>query len=507
MTTVAFETYVSGLGVATNPTGPELVPIVQGGAPKQVTVASLIGNEQTAAEIAAGVTPVNYAYAQGVVQRYGLLDDNATDNGSKITTLVTLAQAGIALYWPKLTTGIYLTSTPLLFAGNITMTGDAGVRIKLTAAASYVVKVDSSAVGPGYSHGGMMADLILDGNGFATDGLYLRNVVSANYYRIRATNVTQAGLHLAWGQLCVFDTFICSNNVETFTTTPQYGILIDNANSGGSSSANTFINPTAEGITSGSGIGIFAQWAIDSVFINGTSEGNKIGMVIGAIGTSDGSHNTVIGMDMESNTVQDMQIYGPSNTVLAPSFYSAFPLLISGTGAAENRVIGGTVSSVSFGAGSGANSVTDTSLSGVGASITDAGTYNAWRGIYAGVAGAFIPDQTVRRRQNYVLSATGSVSIDLSVCSYASVTFTGSATSTITFNAPTNATDGVSIDINVQNSGTGALTLAWVSGAGGWSVAGIVVPATGHNRNYRFLYNPYIGSFELASMSPADIPG
>ncbi len=65
-----FETYVGGLATATTPTGAELFPGTQGGAPKQFALSSMLGTARTAAEIAAGVVPVNYVYVPGITDRY-----------------------------------------------------------------------------------------------------------------------------------------------------------------------------------------------------------------------------------------------------------------------------------------------------------------------------------------------------------------------------------------------------------------------------------------------------
>lgn len=284
---------------------------------------------QTAVESAAHVTPSNFAYQEGNALRYGLKDDNATDNGSSVASIITLAEAGIDIYFPLLSLGIYLTSVPFLFTTPANMHGDPGVRIKLTTTQNYIIKFDYSGTGAAFNYGGKLHDLILDGASNAADGLYLRNVINASFKNVRCTNISNAGLHLAWGQLCIFENYICSNNVETMSKVPNYGILIDNANTGGASSANLFSNPTLEGLkTSTSGIGIDARWAINSVFLNGTSEGNQIGIIIGSltVGDNAGQGNKVIGMDVEANTVADLQILGGNtfaNDIIGGTFTSA----------------------------------------------------------------------------------------------------------------------------------------------------------------------------------------
>lgn len=528
--------------------------------------------QQTPAELAAGVTPSNLGYREGWVTRYGMLDDNSTDNSSKLATLVTIAQAGITLYWPKVNTGTYLSSTPLTFTSPVfpvTMRGDLGVRLKLTASAAYVVKIDGSGSGSQFVHGGEIKNFILDGGGFATDGLYLRNVVSANYYRVRATNVTNACLHLAWAQLTLFDSFTCSNNVEGFSTVPAIGILIDNANGGGSSSANIFINPTIEQLQlgAGAGIGIKAQWAINSVFTNGTSEGNKIAMVLGDPTSGTGIGNSIIGMDMESNVQADVVAYssaydndfvgpkcttnptvtftasvgGATSGTITPAYIPGVytftfsdaevrtvtvaaggtaatwsPALSAGTittantgasiltiGSGSNTFLGGFSGGLNFDSASAHNQVQSHKFFGANAALTDNGTLNAWNQIYNVSNAQTITEFLPRRRTNFVLGATGSVSIDLSTTSLAVVTFNGAGASTITVNNPTNLRDATDLDVVVHNAGAGALTLAW---GASFKVPTLTLPTNGFNRTYHFRYDPNYGFLYFANQTASDVP-
>jgi hypothetical protein len=539
-----------------------------------------VGTPQTPAEKALGVVPVNPGWPQGWVQRYGLLDDNLTDNGPKIPLIIKLAQAGIWIFWPKLNTGTYLTSVPLIFASAtipIFMRADPNVRLKAIAAMSYLILIDGHGTGSQFVHGGELTNFVLDGNGLATDGLYLWNVISANFYRIRATNVTNAGLHLAWAQLCLFDTYVCSNNVETFTTVPTYGILIDNANGGGSSSANDFFNPTVEQLQSGSGVqvGIKAQWAINSIFINGSSEGNKIGMIIGDLTTGSGIGNSLVGMDMESNVQADLQILGiagigynndviggkctttPSVTftasvggaasgtltvaILAGIYTFTFSdaevrvvtvaaggtactwttNLSAGTittatlgnaifvnGGYSNHIMGGFNGGVAFDVNSHNNTVHGLGFFGTNSTITDNGTNNSWTGIYDVSSGVNLTEYPIRRRANFVLAATGSVTIDCSVTRLATVTYNGASAGTITFNSPTNARDSLDLAICLHVAGAGTVTLAWASAVFAFKVpaAGLTVPANGFNRTYYFNYDPNNGFWYFAGQTVVDVP-
>jgi hypothetical protein len=94
----------------------------QGSAQSDSDLFATIGSfTQTAAEIAAGVTPVNYAYAPGDVRRYGATGNGTTDDS---TALVNAAKVSgthpMLIPW---TSGGYKVSTPFTLPANATMIG------------------------------------------------------------------------------------------------------------------------------------------------------------------------------------------------------------------------------------------------------------------------------------------------------------------------------------------------------------------------------------------------
>jgi hypothetical protein len=480
----------------------QMVVLSQALASGTVSAASIGGflYPQTAAETAAGVTPTNFAYPSGWAPRYGAIADSLTNNSAVFAIIQTLANAGVAIYFPFGITGIYLSSTPFRFTSPAHLAGDPGTRIKLIAAAAYVCQIDGTRGTGGHIYGGNFESLIFDANGFAADALNVKNVINGKFSNIRCTNATTAGLHLNFGQLCTFTNYVCSGHVEAFTATPINGVLAD----GASSSANLFIEPTIELV---SGAGILGTYFINTIFLNGTSEANGIGMVLGHATTGSGIGNTVIGMDMEANATTDIQLlataFGNDIIGLKGGFRSPACQV---KGSVNNHFIGGTCGGITFDATSHDNTVTGMTLTGAGRTITDAGSGNSWSQVYNITDGVVIAEFHRRRRTNFVLDATGAVSIDCSITSLATVTFNGADASTITFNAPTKANDAHDLDIVVHVTGAGALTLAWAGGAGGFKQAGIVVPANGFNRTYRYRYDPNHGFWYLAAQSPVNIP-
>lgn len=71
MANITYENYTQGLAQAGTQNGTELIPVVQSGSPVKMSLQAIVGNGRTAAEIAAGVTPVNYSYPPLAVDRYG----------------------------------------------------------------------------------------------------------------------------------------------------------------------------------------------------------------------------------------------------------------------------------------------------------------------------------------------------------------------------------------------------------------------------------------------------
>jgi hypothetical protein len=306
-------------------------------------------------------------------QMFGIVGDGSTQTVA-MNALHALAATGVPIHFSA---GDYRTATPWLFTTVPNLIGEPGARISLSASGgvAYVIKIDYSGV---YLKGGLIDNLILDGRGFVADGLYLKAVISADFNKVRATNVTGAGLHMAWAQQCKFVNFTVSRNVEPFTTTPVNGILIDGAIS---SSANIFINPSIEHI---SGSGIKALSLINSQIIGGTSEGNNVGLEFGEAVATLGlqvTTNTIIGMDLEVNTVADIILRATAGynifTGMASGYLSP-PIQI--LGAHDNMFYGGESSGFILDAASTLNMMDGVKIN-PGGTIADAGSGNTWSGV------------------------------------------------------------------------------------------------------------------------------
>lgn len=427
------------------------------------------------------------------VKDFGAVGDGVADDTVALQLARTAALNGTPIHFPK---GIYLTSQGLVFTSPVTLTADFETRIKLTAYALAVVELDYTGGGGSFDHGGVMENLVLDGGTTnAMDGLLLKAVISASFRNIRATNITRAGLHCAWAQLCNFENFSCSGNIEAFGVTPTNGILADTA----SSSANTFFNPCIEKV---SGCGIKAENFINTIFINGTSEGNgTTGIEFGvAAGTATSIGNNVICMDLEVNPTADIICH---NGAAANTFIGLAAGYLSGpvqtkTGSANNSFFGGVTGGFTIDSGSINTVISNTSLIGASSTIANNGTRTRSMNVRNISTAAILPDifQSGSRVEAVVASGD-SYTIDCRASEFFVLQGNGS----FTVNNPNNPVDGQSLDINIWNLTGGAITVTWDTAI---RMAGWINPASGMNRSVKLRYNANFARWYVIAVSTAD---
>ena len=424
---------------------------------------------------------------------FGCIGNGVADDTAALAKVVTAAMSGVCIHFPK---GVYLTSQPLNFTSAVNITADIGARIKLTAAGAYVMQINLTGTGAFWGYGASLKNLILDGGGLCADGLVLKGVISSDFINIRATNVTGAGLHLAWAQCCTFTNYTCSRNVEAFTTTPVNGLLID----GQTSSANTFVNLVVEHV---SGSGVKGLSMINTVFLNGTSEGNNIGLEFGAavsIGwTSVG--NTVIGMDLEVNAAADIVLRATANAntfIGLGAGYGSPAVQIQGSYA--NNFYGGLTSGFDFDAASHDNTIDGVKLLGAGSIIVNAGTRNSWRNVWNISTAAVVADSGLRSPLSASVGNGLTLAINAKTTSWAIGIATGP---TATVGMPTNPVDGMQLDVTIRNESAGATAITWSTA---FKIGGWVNPANASNRTARFIYSSANGFWYAVAVSSADVP-
>lgn len=435
---------------------------------------------------------------------FGAKCDGVTDDTEAIQDAVAAAQTGIRIVQPS---GVCLTSQPLSFTKPIYWHAEAGARIKLTDGDhDYVVQIDLRGPDKGYWGYGVYFGgerLIIDGGGHAKYGLSLRGVISSQFPNIRTTNITISGLYQAWTQLCTYENYECSNNIEVFSTTPANGILavkdINGLNDRGSS-ADIYINPCIEHV---SGAGIAALALINSVFVNGTSEGNGIGIQLGH-DTEDWAAlgNTIICMDLEENSATDILINSQSSMndfIGLKAGYSSPSIQVKGF---RNKFIGGSCSGFDFRPESHDNDVDSVTLIDVASTISNSGIRNTWRRVWNLNTAQVVNSTNPYPERKQITAAAGeTVTINPMEASQFSILMTGSPINIGTL--PTPRIDGIEFNITIFNTaGTDSPVINFDSSLryAGWSN-----PKASKHRSMKFVYDAAFGYYTAVSVGQYDI--
>lgn len=422
------------------------------------------------------------------------------DNASAFAKMKEDAEAGVVITFPP---GVYETSEPLRFTKPVQIWFDVGVRIKLTSGThDHVVEIDLRGSDEGYwgykpFFGG--GRVILDGLGHAKYGLSLRGVISGNFPSVQATNITIAGLYLAWTQCCSYTDFICSNNVEPFTTKPLHGVLVDKDNNPlnpHGTSCDIFINPCVEH-TAGDG---FAGLSLmNSMVINGTIEGNLgTGITLGH--PTDNSYtalgNTFIGIDLEVNTLTDILInkFAHMNDFIGlKSGYSSPSVQIRGF---RNTFIGGAVSDFDFRPDSHDNHVQDVTLLAEFPVVNDEGIRNTYERLWnLHNAQVNVSTNPVNARSNQPIAGGETVTLDPYKASYVVCTATGTPINIV---SATKKLDGARIDLTIHNaSGTDSLVINWASDI---KVGDFTPPRAGRHKGLSLRYDANYGYWTVVGV-------
>lgn len=424
------------------------------------------------------------------------------DNADAFARIIAEAEYGTTVQFSQ---GVYETSLPLRFTKPIKIIGALGTRIKLTTAGHpCVMEVDlRGPAGNYWGYGARVENFILDGNGYAVDGLSLRGVISSRFSNIRATNVTRAGLHCWWTQLNVYENFQCSNNVEAFKTKPTTGVLYNcefgTGNDRGSS-ADTFINPEIEHV---SHTGIAGYFVSNTVFINGTSEGNNIGIEFGhpTDARNQAVSNTIIGMDLEVNKATDILLHPTTYANTFTGIMSGFSSpSIQVQGSYANRWYGGTCSGIDFNATSHDNRVYGISLIGASSVITDSGINNRYNDVFNITSGASMETSNPYPNRSGVGAASGqTVTINPNKDSLTSITATGTP---ISISSTTKVLDGARMDLIIYNqTGKDSLVINWDSN---FRVSGFTSPLAGRHKGLSLVYSSNYGFWSVVGQATTD---
>lgn len=138
------------------------------------------GFKQTAAELAAGVTPVYYYYRPGDIRRFAVLDGVTDDT----TAVQNWAKVGGGLTWPVAQTAKITAAIPLF--SNTTITAAKGATLNSTSAQISFFTATSKS------------NIVIDGMNFTQSGtpatLYVAHVSLTGCTGCRVTNCTSTGM-------------------------------------------------------------------------------------------------------------------------------------------------------------------------------------------------------------------------------------------------------------------------------------------------------------------------
>lgn len=183
------------------------------------------------------------------------------------------------------------------------LTVECGAKTTLThTGAGVALSIDGGTVGTGMFNFKLRGNPLVVGNVNTTDGVFVRAMHHSDI-ECRAKDVTN-GWRINFAVCSKFKA-TCSINADGFARTPTAGIITDVRGAGEAVQDCTFY-VVMEGIN---GTGVELNNTNGCEFM-GTSEANATGVTHGATC----ARNRFIGLDMESNTVRDLQDYSENAT-------------------------------------------------------------------------------------------------------------------------------------------------------------------------------------------------
>lgn len=483
---------------------------------------------QTAAEIAAGVTPTNYAYAPRPwidAARFNATFDGTTDDTIAINNAIASANgkgdiflAGVAKVTSQITVpagvrliGLGFSSTNGTGAGNRGKSGflraftgsNPTVLISGDDAGIDLLDVDNNNQGTGEA-------IKVTGSRFTGGHFSVRNS-GGDGLRLGQTNAGASNTNTnAW--YCQY-VIACGNasagmriDDTNTTTSTSYPLGLANANAGYCA----FLDARSNG-TDGLQIGN----ANDNVFGMVVSQSNTgCGIRFKTDGTNSGPRcNHILGNDCEGNTGNDIQIDAATLPAAAPGLYNI--VLGNRSVAVSSRIVDNSTGSMvqqwlpglSFRAyhfGSDVNALAASGVVGfnayVGANNSPVRFYGAASGTVDGIARISVHknggSQTdgIEVNQNavfkpltdlFVVTYSASMTIDAATGNIFQITANNGTAFTI--NAPTNPQTGNRIILQIRNTSGGALGVVTWNAV--FKMSAWTSPATGNSRCIGFFYN------------------
>lgn len=375
---------------------PYVVPLTAGGLTQSIVGQALY--PQTAAEISAGVTPVNYSYPPNDVRRYGGSPGaSASVNNAAIASAVAVGKYSGVIYfcagtWAYSGTSVnspYSTTNPLWIQyGDITVYGD-GIDVTILAPSGWIdgILIGSSAY-PAVSSilsGVTVRDLTINGTGIVVGGgtdtagnqLNLNGCDYVNVQRVKSVNQLYQGIVSTYFGVSGSTQQSLTITDCTVTNVPanREGIGVEGNVSNCILSNNFVLGNLAIGILASTGTsGTFGSTGKVQIYGNHVEGPTGTGTI--GIAVFDGAYqsnvfgNTVIGADISIRLASFSGSTHISNCLISNNYcinwttvgISVFPL--DGTDPSNAKVVGNLLESAN------ASGSSDGIIAGKGCSIT-----------------------------------------------------------------------------------------------------------------------------------------
>ncbi len=500
--------YVNGIQISGEVTAPLLAAVTD-----TPILASLV---RTAAEIAAGVTPTNYAYAPGPLldaRRYGVVADGVTDNATSLTNFAAVLKQtpgtiGIlpsgTINCSSLTALVFNSTIGITLQGGSALNGTkliytgTGTGNFIDARSSFGFTMQFLTVG--HSNSGFTGNLIsFQHDGSAIDAQH--GLLSRCTFGSTPNAYTATGINLDKADLITIDN--CEFAALNIPISGQSG-------AGGSYSVGHRITNCQ-----------FAGYGFYAIYYGGQGwkirgnnfQPNQSGLVE-VVFTN--VNTPVDGFSFQQNTVLDAT---GASTVLI--LYQALGLEITnnvvGCGGgggvflqANGQVIGFSMKANHISQANVGIQVANVAHSGwsINGNYFDTVTTKIDHPEYVTGINLEGNSPNIMGRWFQVAgpaSYSASITLDASTGNYFEIVVTNG--SAFTINAPTNPVDRQRITIQIVNGNGAALgAVTWAAGAGGFKMSAWTQPTANNNNTIDFVYNASAGFWYQAGAATSNVP-
>jgi hypothetical protein len=267
-------------------------------------------NGFSAGDITFGQGSVTEAYPEW----WGAQGNDSTESGPSI--IEAIATGMPVSFTPK---GIYCYDTSPCFAQNNLIVNGNGATLKHTGSEGDAFDLNAwGNLGHGVNNL-HLADIIIKGSAASANGIHMAAVWRSRFDNLRVTGASEtgAGWLIKNGVYNLINNYTCSSNVG-LSPIPMYGALLIS-----STTTTTFNNIIIEGPAVGFKV---SDGTHTTTISGGAIELCGVGVQLEGVA----GYNTLISVDMEFNTVHDLEITGYQNTLISCITASESGIVVGG---------------------------------------------------------------------------------------------------------------------------------------------------------------------------------